>query len=914
MHTVTPTSAIFTGNSLYSTVSSSNNAVSNKLWRHYQSSDLNNFSSSPNSVLLSPSINAKILKFVNTNTVGTNSLKSTDAFKRIQQFSKTNQTGLFTNISELGTRYSKIRSLYLREHSAAQSLGYGSTPQHSFTSAMATQAASNTYLEPKALNQYLSYSLAVGSPLYDTVISTPISQVNTEVVVPQAVNENNYFPSPTTYVDYDLTNYKHARQIENLYWQSKSSLHHIQPAPLSPETSSEPGSEEFYQKALDTAIFYQLGGLKNVVFSSDSFGNGYSSKNSLFYNPSLIMTNDYNNYFSKSFSSKWVTEYLDWKVWQSAVGLGSTHKLNPSSNSLLPISLNSLLDYYPLVGNHKHYLLDEVLPTTFSGYSSNEVEPAQSRVRCSNPFNIRSSAKESLTTYNALRKVFKARFDENRANIRFGDISGLGVPAPFINMTKVPFEGLLLKNVSNFFKKATYKSVMKPSFSNFITLDSLLNFYNSDLPFLKSLKSDASRYIWFDWGSRWERIEVQPSSIARYSLLGVPYSRNKFNYDSSNNPTSSKLNNSLMLEAETYYARLSRSRKNYITTWAYSPYIYSRITNNTSAGSTKGLDHRGTPATLSNLQTWKSTIKFLRSSKGVWNFNTIQLAGTNSPVQINVPLNVPGRAFTEPSTGVGTYTHTINKTASILAKRESFYLRYLSEKGYSFFLQPDLVSSPHNPLLKILKANHSFVDPSILAGESGRSFTNHYPISYQQFSILYSKLISTDKLPKYLTRLTQIMNYSEDYSTPNLQQNQYRPMRKGITSMVRLHATGAVAIPTEIRIHILASSKDVIHSWSIPSAGIKIDCIPGYSSHRVTIFFNSGIYWGQCMEICGRFHHWMPIVLYIMKRDTFFIWVTHFIHYNKQTATFTNIAHNNVTPSASGQTKPFYSYTLPNSQ
>jgi len=97
-----------------------------------------------------------------------------------------------------------------------------------------------------------------------------------------------------------------------------------------------------------------------------------------------------------------------------------------------------------------------------------------------------------------LRKVFKARFDENRANIRFGDISGLGVPAPFINMTKVPFEGLLLKNVSNFFKKATYKSSIKPSFSNYITLDSLLNFYNSDLPFLKSLKSDASRYIWFD--------------------------------------------------------------------------------------------------------------------------------------------------------------------------------------------------------------------------------------------------------------------------------------------------------------------------------------------------------------------------------------------------------------------------------
>jgi heme/copper-type cytochrome/quinol oxidase subunit 2 len=97
---------------------------------------------------------------------------------------------------------------------------------------------------------------------------------------------------------------------------------------------------------------------------------------------------------------------------------------------------------------------------------------------------------------------------------------------------------------------------------------------------------------------------------------------------------------------------------------------------------------------------------------------------------------------------------------------------------------------------------------------------------------------------------------------------------------VRLHATGAIAMPIEIRIQVLASSKDVIHSWAIPSAGIKIDCVPGYSSHRVMIFLVSGIFWGQCMEICGRYHHWMPIIVYFMKRDLFFLWCTHFIFYN----------------------------------
>jgi heme/copper-type cytochrome/quinol oxidase subunit 2 len=52
-------------------------------------------------------------------------------------------------------------------------------------------------------------------------------------------------------------------------------------------------------------------------------------------------------------------------------------------------------------------------------------------------------------------------------------------------------------------------------------------------------------------------------------------------------------------------------------------------------------------------------------------------------------------------------------------------------------------------------------------------------------------------------------------------------------------------MPIETRLHLLASSKDVIHSWAIPSAGIKIDCVPGYSSHRVMIFLVSGIFWGQ---------------------------------------------------------------------
>jgi hypothetical protein len=47
---------------------------------------------------------------------------------------------------------------------------------------------------------------------------------------------------------------------------------------------------------------------------------------------------------------------------------------------------------------------------------------------------------------------------------------------------------------------------------------------------------------------------------------------------------------------------------------------------------------------------------------------------------------------------------------------------------------------------------------------------------------------------------------------PDLYKNQYRPMKKGVSNMIKLHATGPVAMPIETRLHLLASSKDVIHS------------------------------------------------------------------------------------------------------
>ena len=86
------------------------------------------------------------------------------------------------------------------------------------------------------------------------------------------------------------------------------------------------------------------------------------------------------------------------------------------------------------------------------------------------------------------------------------------------------------------------------------------------------------------------------------------------------------------------------------------------------------------------------------------------------------------------------------------------------------------------------------------------------------------------------TQSTKAGNLAETYKS------QFRPLRKGISDMLRLHATGAIAMPSEIRLQVLASSRDVIHSWAIPSASVKIDCVPGYTSHRTIKFVLTGVY------------------------------------------------------------------------
>ena len=82
-----------------------------------------------------------------------------------------------------------------------------------------------------------------------------------------------------------------------------------------------------------------------------------------------------------------------------------------------------------------------------------------------------------------------------------------------------------------------------------------------------------------------------------------------------------------------------------------------------------------------------------------------------------------------------------------------------------------------------------------------------------------------------------------------------------------------VVVPIESSIRILISRADVIHSWAIPALGVKVDAIPGRLNQTSFIITQPGIFYGQCSEICGANHSFMPIVVESVNLKTFINWI-----------------------------------------
>nr|ATC73035.1 cytochrome c oxidase subunit II [Graphocephala sp. EMHAU-2015-Zz052315] len=89
-----------------------------------------------------------------------------------------------------------------------------------------------------------------------------------------------------------------------------------------------------------------------------------------------------------------------------------------------------------------------------------------------------------------------------------------------------------------------------------------------------------------------------------------------------------------------------------------------------------------------------------------------------------------------------------------------------------------------------------------------------------------------------------------------------------------LDTDNRIILPYNVNMRILVTSSDVIHSWTIPCLGIKIDASPGRINQGSILINRPGLFFGQCSEICGANHSFMPIVLESINLKSFVSWLS----------------------------------------
>lgn len=82
-----------------------------------------------------------------------------------------------------------------------------------------------------------------------------------------------------------------------------------------------------------------------------------------------------------------------------------------------------------------------------------------------------------------------------------------------------------------------------------------------------------------------------------------------------------------------------------------------------------------------------------------------------------------------------------------------------------------------------------------------------------------------------------------------------------------------IVVPVDTTVRVLVTAADVLHAWTVPALGVKVDGVPGRLNETWFRAEREGIYYGQCSELCGDFHGRMPIELHVVSQEAFDAWI-----------------------------------------
>jgi len=89
-----------------------------------------------------------------------------------------------------------------------------------------------------------------------------------------------------------------------------------------------------------------------------------------------------------------------------------------------------------------------------------------------------------------------------------------------------------------------------------------------------------------------------------------------------------------------------------------------------------------------------------------------------------------------------------------------------------------------------------------------------------------------------------------------------------------LEVDNRVVLPVNTHVRVIITAADVLHSWAVPSLGVKCDAVPGRLNQVPLFIKREGVFYGQCSELCGVNHAFMPIVVEAVSLDNYISWVS----------------------------------------
>ncbi len=117
--------------------------------------------------------------------------------------------------------------------------------------------------------------------------------------------------------------------------------------------------------------------------------------------------------------------------------------------------------------------------------------------------------------------------------------------------------------------------------------------------------------------------------------------------------------------------------------------------------------------------------------------------------------------------------------------------------------------------------------------------------------------------------LGQDVGFFSNLSTPSAQIRN----REDKGEHYLLEVDEPLVIPTNTKVRFLVTANDVIHSWWVPDLAVKRDAIPGYTNAAWTYVEEEGVYRGQCAELCGKDHGFMPIEVHAVSQEKYVTWI-----------------------------------------